>query len=72
MKLYVVTKEGVYRHEILGIYTKIDLAQKRVEEVDKLGDGYHSIEIGTCNINEPIEDIESQRESTIMDELKKL
>ena len=58
MKLYVVTKEGVYRHEILGIYTEIKMAQKRVEEVEKLEDGYHSIEIGTCNINESIEDIE--------------
>ena len=59
MKLFIVTKEGIYRHEILGVFSNIEKARKCAKiaydnEVDK----YHGFHIGITDLDKNIEDIE--------------
>lgn len=56
-KLYVVTREGIYRHEIVGIYDTKTKAKNRAISVCKAEqDDYHRFYIMVCKYNEPIED----------------
>lgn len=44
--VYVVTKRGMYRHEIIGVYTTLNLAiQVGHNFVEQESDHYHSAEI---------------------------
>lgn len=53
--MYIVTKEGVYRHEILGLYKSEHQARQRAVECSQTeSDGYHDftvskIEFGACD-----------------------
>lgn len=59
MKVYTVTKEGVYRHEILGIYTGLNQAMAAAESiaghVDE--DGYHAYQVGESELNINCKDV---------------
>lgn len=58
--LYILTYEGVYRHEILGVFFNKDSAIKEAEVmIMKEDDGYHTVCIGTCPANTIVEDIEN-------------
>lgn len=56
--LHVVTKQGIYRHEIVGIYwdmvTSIKKARKAVENES---DDYHEFHISRCWVDTDIEDV---------------
>lgn len=55
--LYVLTCEGVYRHEILGIFSDKEIAISKAELlILEEEDGYHKIFIGVCPMNAVIED----------------
>jgi hypothetical protein len=57
--LYILTYEGVYRHEILGVYSSKDKAFSAAERLILVeDDGYHDIEVGVCRVNTDINDIE--------------
>ena len=70
--MYILIVEGVYRHEILGVFNtfpRVVKAMKRLEKKHKddglnshsiggeLGDGYHTIDIYTLLPNRLIEDV---------------
>lgn len=54
MNLYVVTREGVYRHEIIGIYSNEKLAIDRAKSIKH--DNYHTYNVSSCVLNKNIED----------------
>ena len=67
-EVYVITREGVYRHGILGIFSTYNQAEKEARKIFEIGykggdgetyDHYHSIHIGRCKMNESIMDIEN-------------
>lgn len=54
---YVITREGAYRHEILGFYTDKTLVQKAAYAAAKAeSDDYHAITVGLVLTNKAIED----------------
>lgn len=59
MKIFTVTKEGVYRHEIVGIYDNLSVAQERAHsEATKEGeDGYHEYWVCESYLNEDCKDV---------------
>ena len=57
MRLYIVTEEGMYRHSILGIYTRPGAAEHRAEEAAERSDGYHEYDVGMADEDADIEDI---------------
>ena len=57
MKIYVITREGVYRHEILGLYHDSKEAEKRAYgAIAAEPDGYHQVCVMVCETDKPIED----------------
>lgn len=57
MNLYAVVKDGVYRHEIVGVYGSYELAEKRAVEVCKAeGDDYHAFDVLQFSLNVDVED----------------
>lgn len=56
--LYVVSYEGVYRQEILGVFDGEEKAVEAAELViSEEEDDYHEVHIGTCELNTLIEDV---------------
>jgi hypothetical protein len=59
MKLFIVTTEGVYRHEILGVFSNVEKARKCAENAsEQESDGYHEFHIGIADLDKNITDIE--------------
>jgi hypothetical protein len=59
MIVYIAIKEGVYRHEIVGVYDDVNKAIERAKELcDAEPDDYHNFDIGECTLNTPIGDVE--------------
>lgn len=58
MKMYIVTREGVYRHEVLGLYVDIPAAKEAAcKETDKENeDGYHRYLISEIEVGVDCED----------------
>jgi hypothetical protein len=57
MNLYAVVKDGVYRHEIVGVYGSYEFAEKRAVEVCKAeSDDYHDFLILQFGLNIDVED----------------
>ena len=57
MKIYVITREGVYRHEILGLSHDSKEAEKRAYgAIAAEPDGYHQVCVMVCETDKPIED----------------
>lgn len=58
MKVYTITREGVYRHEILGayasVYVAMEIACKETQKEDE--DGYHTFVVSELEIGVPCED----------------
>ncbi len=58
--LYVIIKDGVYRHEIVGVCTNFNKADKIAREsLLKERDCYHSFQIVKCLKNKKIQDGEN-------------
>lgn len=59
MKIYTCTVQGIYRQEIIGIY---NLKEKAFEAckiaIEKEHDDYHTFEVGECEINTAVDDVE--------------
>ena len=56
--LYVVSREGVYRHEILGIYRTQVMAEARAKEVAMHEpDGWHDIQVSTATLDRDFSDV---------------
>lgn len=65
--IYIITREGVYRHEILGIEDELIVAQSRAVELCAKESGfysnthntsYHSIRVSQAEIGDFINDVE--------------
>ena len=53
--VYVITREGVYRHETLGIYLDRDIAVlEAIEAIEAERDDYHDISVTEYGIGFPI------------------
>ena len=51
-EMYVVTKEGVYRHDILGIFNSLELANNHCDASFKNEkDDYHDIQVYKFDLN---------------------
>lgn len=54
MKIYVVVKSGVYRHEIVGVYSTLKLACEAAEAAAHAeSDDYHGFEVLECTLDNP-------------------
>jgi hypothetical protein len=54
MKVFIVTREGVYRHEIEGVYpTEAEAREKALEVLKSQGDDYHAFDVMWMLIGEP-------------------
>ena len=57
MNVYILTRQGVYRHEILGIYeNKDDAMSAGLVALEAESDAYHNIELNFARTGTPIED----------------
>jgi len=55
--LYAVTKEGVYRHEIMGVYNDFNLAVNRaIDCMNSERDNWHQFDVLYFYLNEDMED----------------
>ena len=55
--MFILTMKGVYRHEVVGVYSHLPAAIDRAKErISEEHDDYHKIEIMECEVNVPIED----------------
>ena len=57
MKVYIITREGIYRHEILGVYRHLKDATRACEKaiLDEKDD-YHEILLSVAEVGKPIRD----------------
>ena len=56
--LYILTREGVYRHEILGVFSCLDEATKWCETaIREDSDDYHEYYVNTILPNQLVEDV---------------
>jgi len=56
--VYLVVQQGVYRHDIRGVYTSLDAAKvaaKRAAVEDQ--DSYHDYEVHETTLGEYVEDV---------------
>lgn len=55
--LFTVTREGVYRHEILGVFDKAESARKVARAAfEKEADDYHGFDVYKFIVNKELED----------------
>jgi hypothetical protein len=60
MKVFIVTREGVYRHEIEGVYlTEAEAREKALEALKSQGDDYHSFDVMWMMVGQPGEHLVS-------------
>jgi len=58
MKLYLVTREGVYRHEILGVFDEQNKAEIIAKDIaSKEPDTRHNITVSEADLNVQIDDV---------------
>lgn len=59
MKLFVVTVEGIYRHQIVGVYDSLEGADVcALEHIGAEKDDYHEVAVSQCESNTHITDVE--------------
>lgn len=58
MNIYTVYMQGVYRHQILGVFDTLENARKRAF-LGAIGeeDGYHDFVVAVCSLNEHLDDL---------------
>lgn len=50
--VYVVIRKGVYRHEVIGVFSNVDRAKDAAHEsVQAEHDHYHDAQILLCNLD---------------------
>ena len=58
--LFVVTYEGIYRHEILGVFDNLREAIRNCRKfILQEQDGYHDVHISKTEKNKPVKDVET-------------
>ena len=58
MEIYVVVREGVYRHEILGLFSDADKAKDVAHTAcEKDVDDYHTYDIYKGTVDQTVEDL---------------
>ena len=58
-KMFVVVVQGVYRHEILGVFDEYSLAVKAAQDAAyEEKDGYHTFEVLSGILNQAVEDMD--------------
>ena len=58
MSVYAVFREGVYRHECLGIFTNTERAIERARECAAGdGDDYHVYQVSAVALDTPVDDL---------------
>lgn len=57
MKIYVVTEEGRFRHDILGIFHNPGAAECCAESAAALSDGYHEYDVNAADEDKAIDDV---------------
>jgi len=56
-KVYIVTREGVYRHEIIGVYLTLKSTRRAaITALDAEHDSYHDFHVIEYNVGVPIND----------------
>jgi hypothetical protein len=59
MEMFIITREGVYRHEILGLYTDYTTACEVADECARSDkDTYHTYVVSGIVVNQKIDDVE--------------
>ena len=78
-KMFVVVVQGVYRHEILGVFDDYSLAVKVAQDAAyEEKDGYHTFEVLSGTLNQPVADMDTvysckwQVERVLDDEAKRI
>ena len=58
MNMFIVYKQGVYRHEISGVFSTLELA-KKAATLGALSeyDGYHHFTVAKVGLDETVEDV---------------
>ncbi len=64
MTIYIVIQEGIYRHDVKGIFTSLEQAKSRAVECgeDQEDDGYHTYCVCPAEIDTPIDDVKTMAE----------
>lgn len=58
MNMFIVYADGVYRHQIVGIFSSVELAKiAAVNEALKEYDGYHKFVVAESRLDEYVEDV---------------
>ena len=51
-EVFIVHREGVYRHEVVGVYTDAEVAkQAAITAIKSEGDDYHDFSVIRCPLN---------------------
>jgi hypothetical protein len=57
--VFVVTREGVYRHEVLGIYRdSVDAGSRALQCANEEKDGYHEYVVWFAKVDEAMQDMQ--------------
>lgn len=59
MRVYIVTEEGLYRHHILGVYTRPGAAEHRAKAAAAASDGYHQYDVTIADEDADIADVDT-------------
>lgn len=51
MELFIIIEEGVYRHDILGIFDNVEKAKNHAKSRTKKSDGYHAYNVCKIELN---------------------
>lgn len=70
MTVYLVIKQGVYRHEIKGVFSDPETAAEMaaIASLDNTGrgndgDGYHTFWVGETELDKSVDDVKKTGES---------
>ncbi len=55
--MYLIIETGVFRQRVMGLYTEIETATERAQEIYDNDDEYHNIYIHEINVDEDIDDV---------------
>jgi hypothetical protein len=57
MKVYLVTAYSIYDHGCFGVYSTLDAAKQRCQELWDVGDGHHGFRIDILEVDDSPDDL---------------
>ena len=73
MSHYIVYAQGVYRHQICGVFSSIDNAKKAaINEALKEYDGYHNFMVAKVAMDEYVDDVKDLFSVSSQDRITKV